>query len=378
MRKFRRKWQRLSMYKKSLILFSLLLVSFSFLILTYVYNSMVIYERNLVDNYIKYVAEKGVLSSEVKSNAFKISPYEKDNASIKDGLTKLFNTDLKIKKNGQESTDNIFAYNLYNEDTLIGTVKLKSKDTYKRMAILTINEWNVEDATFNLDNGIYNYEITVPANYTITVNGKTLGSDILTKSGDVPNLERLTEYVEIEKSNTYTLNNLVYKPKIVIQDEKNEEVEYKIDDNKIVIGKSFKTYKTLEEAKQFIKDDFDILTLAENYSLFLTDDLKGSYHGFDKLMPYLIKDSYMYNMAYTWAHGVDITFVSSHYLKNPIFTNEEVKNIIVYNDVAFSAEVYLEKNMMVSGKLRQDIMHDRLYFVYYDGGYKLVNMEAVK
>ena len=378
MRKLRRKWQRLSMYKKSLILFSLLLISFSFLILTYVYNSMVIYERNLVDNYIKYAAEKGLLSKKVKSDAFKISPYEKDNASIEDGLTKLFNTDLKIKKNGKESTDNIFAYNLYNEDTLIGTVKLKSKDTYKRMAILTINEWNVEDATFNLDNGIYNYEITVPANYTVTVNGKTLGSDILTKSGDVPTLERLTEYVEIEKSNTYTLNNLVYKPKIVIQDEKNEEVEYKIDDNKIVIGKSFKTYKTLEDAKQFIKDDFDILTLAENYSLFLTDDLKGSYHGFDKLMPYLIKDSYMYNMAYTWAHGVDITFVSSHYLKNPIFTNEEVKNIIVYNDVAFSAEVYLEKNMMVSGKLRQDIMHDRLYFVYYDGGYKLVNMEAVK
>ena len=73
----------------------------------------------------------------------------------------------------------------------------------------------------------------------------------------------------------------------------------------------------------------------------------------------------------------DITFVSSHRLKNPIFTNEEVKNFIIYNDNAFSCEVYLEKNMIVSGKDKVDIMHDRLYFIYYEDGYKLVNMESI-
>ncbi len=378
MHKLKRKWQRLSLYKKSLILFTFLLVILTTILLTYVYNSMVIYERNLVDNYINYLATSGKLSENVSEDLFTISSYEKDKAKISDGLNKLFKSSLKTKKNSKESTDDIFAYNLYNEDTLIGTVKLKSKDTYKRMAILTINEWNVTDIKLFLDKGLYNYEITVPANYTVLVNGKTLGNDVLTTSGDVPSLERLTEYIEIEKSNTYNVSNLVYKPEIVIKDENNQNVNYEIKDNKIVIAKEFKTYTTLEEAKSYLKDDFDVLALAENYSLFLTDDLKGSYHGFDKLMPYLIKDSYMYNMAYTWAHGVDITFVSSHYLKNPIFTNEEVKNITVYNDLAFSAEVYLEKNMVVSGKLRQDIMHDRLYFIYYDGGYKLVNMEAIK
>jgi len=86
----------------------------------------------------------------------------------------------------------------------------------------------------------------------------------------------------------------------------------------------------------------------------------------------------MYDMAYGWSHNVDITFVSSHRLKNPVFTNESVKNFIIYNDNAFSCEVYLEKNMVVSGKDKVDVMHDRLYFIYYEGGYKLVDIKSLE
>ena len=128
-----------------------------------------------------------------------------------------------------------------------------------------------------------------------------------------------------------------------------------------------------------IKDDFDILKFAEMYSLFLTDDLAhGVYgHGFSKLSPYLIKDSYMYEMAHGWAYQVDITFVSNHRLKNPTFTNESVSNFIIYNDNAFSCEVNLEKNMTVNNEDRIDKMHERLYFIYYNDGYKLVDMRSI-
>ncbi len=379
MQRLIRKWQRKSLYKKSLILFTILLFILAGILLTYVYNSMVLYERNLVDNYIKYLATSSKITDNIKDNLFEVSKYEKSNAKITDGLKKVFKDDnLKIKKNSKLSNSDIYAYDLYNDDLLISTVSLKSVNSYKRMAILTIEEWNVEDIKTYFDKGIYSYEINIPSNYKVTINGKTLEDDALTSEGDVAGLERLTEYTEIEKSKTYNVNNLVYKPEIKIYDENNQEVKYEVKNGQIKVAKEFKKFKTLEEAQSYIKDNFDIMAFAKNYSLFLTDDLEGSYHGFSTLLPYLIKDSYMYQMAYNWSHNVDITFVSSHRLKNPVFTNERVENFIIYNDNAFSSEVYLEKNMVVSGKDKQDVMHDRLYFIYYEGGYKLVNMEAIK
>ena len=376
MAKLFRKWQQKSLYKKSLILYTLLLVVCGFFILVYVFNSMVLYERNLVDNYIKYLATSGKLTEDVKDDLFTISKYEKSNAKISDGIKKLYKSDdLKIKKNTKLSKDEVYAYDLYNNDKLISTVSIKSVNSYKRMAILTIDEWDVVDYQNYFDKGIYAYEIKVPEKYTIKINGNTLSKDDITKEGDVAGLERLTEYVEIEKSKTYEVNNLVYKPEIVILDENNKEVDYKVEYNKINVTKEFREIKTLEDAKSYIKDDFDILKLAENWSLYLTNDLSG---GLNTLMPYLIKDSYYYTMAYNWSRNIDRTFVSSHRLKNPVFTNEVVEDFIIYNDNAFSCKVYLEKNMVVSGKDKQDIMNDRLYFIYYDGGYKLVNMEAIK
>ena len=370
-----RKWQRSSLYKKSLILFTILLCILSGILLSYVYNSMVIYERNLVDNYIKYLATSGKLTEDVKDNLFEISKYEKSNAKISDGLKKLYQSDnLKIKKNSKLSKDEVFAYDLYNNDKLISTVSIKSTNSYTRMAILKIDEWKIVDYQNYFDKGIYAYEIKVPTNYKVYVNNQELDNSLIVKEGDVEGLERLTDYIEIEKSKTYEVNNLVYKPEIKIVDENNKEVTYQEEDNKIIVTKKFKKINTLDEAKKEIKDNFDILKLAENWSLYLTNDLNG---GFYSLTPYLIKDSYYYNQAYNWSRNVDRTFVSNHRLKNPVFTNEEIKNFIIYNDNAFSCEVYLEKNMVVSGQDKQDIMHDRLYFIYYNDGYKLVNMEAI-
>ena len=376
MAKLFRKWHKKSLYKKSLMLFTLFLLVCGFFIIVYVYNSMVLYERNLVDNYIKYLATSGKLTEDVKDDLFTVSKYEKSNAKISDGIKKLYKSDdLEIKKNIKLSKDEVYAYDLYNNDKLISTVSIKSVNSYKRMAILTIDEWDVVNYQNYFDKGIYAYEIKVPSNYTVKVNGNTLSNDDVTKEGDVEGLDRLTEYVEIEKSKTYEVNNLVYKPEIKILDENNKEVDYTEEDNKINVTKEFKEIKTLEDAKNYIKDDFDILKFAENWSLYLTNDLSG---GLSTLMPYLIKDSYYYTMAYNWSRNVDRTFVSSHRLKNPVFTNEVVEDFIIYNDNAFSCKVYLEKNMVVSGKDKQDIMNDRLYFIYYEGGYKLVNMEAIK
>ena len=378
MRRLIRGFKRASLYKKSLFLFTSTLIILGGIFLGYVWNSMVIYERSLVDNYIKYLASSGKLTQKIDDNLFEISKYEKKNTKITEGVKKIFKKDnLIIKKNTKESAGDIFVYDLLMNDKVISTVSLKNSNTYTKMAILTINEWDIDSIKTNFDEGIYNYEISIPANYKLYINDTEVENKDILKEGDVEGLERLTEHIEINKSKTYKINNLVNEPDIRILDEKDKNIEFKIDGNKIIITKEFLKIEKLEDAKEYIKDDFDVLKLAENWSLFLTDDLAGSYHGFNKLTPYLIEDSYMYEMAYGWSHNVDITFVSSHRLKNPIFTNEEVKNFIIYNDNAFSCEVYLEKNMIVSGKDKVDIMHDRLYFIYYEDGYKLVNMESI-
>ena len=376
--KLGRKFRRLSPYKKGLVIFSSILIIISIAFLGYVYRSMVLYERNLVDNYIKYLATSGKLSEDISEDLFVISDYEKSNAKISDGVKKLFKSeDLVIKKNSKESSDDIYAYDLKINDKVISTVFLKSVNTYKKMAILTINEWEIVDSKNDFSNGLYNYEITIPTDYELYINDKLVSDDDITKEGDVEGLERLTTYIEIDKNKTYEINNLVYEPEIIIKDSDKLEVSYQTKDNKIEVKKEFIEVENLEDAKKYLKEDFDIMSLAEKWSLFLNDDLSGSYHGCFQLTPYLITDSYMYEMAYGWSHNVDITFVSSHRLKNSVFTNESIKNFIIYNDLAFSCEVYLEKNMVVSGKDKVDVMHDRLYFIYYDGSYKLVNMESI-
>ena len=257
----------------------------------------------------------------VTENLFEISKYEKNNAKITDGVKKVLKSDkLEIKKNSKESSDEVFTYDLKINDKLISKVSLKSTDTYTRMAILTINEWEVVESENYFTEGIYNYEITIPSNYKLYINDIEADNGDILKEGDVEGLERLTKHIEIQKSKTYKINNLVYEPSINIVDENNKKIDYEIKDNKIVVDYDFKEIEKLEDAKKYIKDDFNILELAENWSLFLTDDLSGSYHGFHRLTPYLLENTYMYEMAYGWSHNVDITFVSSHSLKNKAFS----------------------------------------------------------
>lgn len=378
MGKLSRKWKRKSNYTKSLILSTILFLLLGCIFLGYVYNSMIIYERNLVDNYIKYLASSGKLTENIDDNLFEKSKYEKGNAKITDGIKKILKSDkLVIKKDTKESKDGIFVYNLSVNDKIISTVSIKSINTYTRMAILTIDEWEVKNIKTYFDKGVYSYEITIPSNYKLKINNKDAESEDIVSDGDVKGLERLTKYIEINKSKTYEINNLIYEPNIKILDENGKEVKYEAKDGKIIVSKDFKKIESLEEAKNSLKKEFDILKLAENYSLFLTNDLGGPITGFNKLSPYLIKDSYMYEYLHGWATQIDIHFVSNHRLKNPVFTNEKISNFIIYNEDAFSVEIYLEKNMVVNGQDRIDKMHDRLYFIYYDNDYKLVDMKSI-
>ncbi len=372
-----KKFKRKSLYHKSLVIFTALSILLGLVMVSYVYKTAVIYERNLVDNYITYLASSGKLSESVSDSSFKVSSYEKKNAKITDGVKKLYKSDnIKIKKNNKESQNDLFVYDLYNGDKLISTVSLKKSKTYTRMALLTIDEWEVVDTKTYFDEGLFAYEITIPENYELKINDTKAKDEDITDKGDVKGLEELTKYVKINPSVTYKINNLVYEPEIKILDENKKEVKYTVNDNKIVVNKEFKKISNYDDLKGDLKDNFDVLDFAKDWSLYLSKDLSGTNYGFYNLSANLIKDSKKYEFAYNWSHNVDITFTSRHTLKNPPFSNEKVSDCIVYNENAFSCHIYLEKNMVVSGNTLTDTLDDRFYFIYYDGGYKFVDSIA--
>ena len=375
MGKLKRKWKKKSLYKKTLIIFSTFLIMLSVLFLLYVTSTMVEYEESLVDNHIKKIVENGELADLSTIEDFDTNKYETSNMSASKGLKKMLKSsdDIVIEKVANKKN----TYEVFVNDASIATVKLKKVGSTRKMAILTIDKWKVDSIESDFKRGIYYYDINIPTNYKLFINGKSVDDKDITKSSDVSDLDRMTEYVEICKTNYYVMDNFVKKPDIKIEDESGKSVDYEIKDNKIEITKEFKTYDSYDEMKDKLAGDIDVLGLAEKWSLFLTDDLKGPWHGFTELSNYLINDSYMYKMAYNWAHNVDITFVSNHSLKNPIFTNEFVKNCTLYNELAFSCEVNLEKNMRVNGNDKVDKLHDYMYFVYYNGGFKLVDMKSV-
>lgn len=99
----------------------------------------------------------------------------------------------------------------------------------------------------------------------------------------------------------------------------------------------------------------------------MTDDLTGQRHGFYKMEKYLIADSYMHEVAWDWATGVDITFTSPHTLaKNP-FTTADIGNFVAYSDTCFSCDILLEKPMYITrANTVIDTMHSTFYFVLCD------------
>ena len=92
------------------------------------------------------------------------------------------------------------------------------------------------------------------------------------------------------------------------------------------------------------------------------------YVGLWEIRKYLLKDSLFYVKAEEYAKGVDITFVSSHTIENPEYTELEVTDYTEYSDDCFSIHIHFIKNMrLVKGNRRvTSTMDSTFYFIYVD------------
>lgn len=280
------------------------------------------------------------------------------------------------------------VYLVYADGDPLLRVTLRGTNPSTRLGIMSISEWETEDMEFcstafgGALPGVgkrYACRIEAPDIYRVYLNGVELGEEELVgKPVPLEEFQYVAEYVKVPELVTYSVEGLVAEPQIRIRDLSGAEVEFQTKDGRVIADCSFRSNTTGEE----YQDQIDVLHVAKLWSSFLTRDLDGPRYGIGKLLPCLVKDSYLYQMAEKYARSVDITFVSSHSLEG--FTKERVSDYIKYGEDCFSCEVYFEKNMRLTkgGGKRVDVFHNRMYFVYLEEsvakpGWYLADMQAV-
>lgn len=380
-----------SKFKKFLIIYVAILVAIMITFLIYVADSLVKYENNQIDNYIegvikdlKKASKKNKIEKYINTSEIKISELENDKTTINQGFEQLLNSEnITYKLNNEKEQ----IYDIYDGEKLILQVQLDGTETSNRLGLLSFTKWKTEKIEAKMDKGLYTCNILVPNNYEVYINENKLTEENVTERVEEEGLAQISKYLEIPYIVKYEVTNLLKQPKVKILDEKKNNVEYKWEQKTITIPLQVAKTENKEQALNQLAGNIDIMKMAKDWNLYLTDDLEGRLHGFYNISKHLIKDSNLYEYAYKWATGVDITFVSSHTLQNPTFTNEKISNFEIYNENAFSCEVYLEKNMRLksSGRKITDTMNEKMYFAYYDETqdgksnptWKLVNMQSV-
>ncbi len=368
--------KKMTGYKKALLIWFLILLIASEACLIYVSTTLKMYEKGNIEGYMtslikdmKTASNAGNINKYLSYNKVE-SKYEK-NSSFEEGYKELFNeSKLSYKANEKENT-----YDIYADDTMIASVTLDSKKV-RRLGILSFEEYSIKEIETYSKNGIYNIDVYVNSNYDLYINDIKVSDEDLVSKEEIKEYSEVYDKVDLPYENHYKITNLTKKPKIKVMNG-NEEVKV-TNEKSTYYGVSY--FKTDDKSAAFAKltnKDYDPLTFAKNWSLFLTADLPGEKYGLYTLTPNLVEGTALYKRAYSWATNVDITFTSMHTLDKDTFTNVKMNGFTVYNENAFSVDIYLEKNMtLVNGEKRVDTLNDTFYYAYIDGAYRLITMKS--
>ena len=371
----KRRKKKMSLYKKSLTVFALILLILSEAALIYVSTSLKEYENGNIDNYMSFLI-KDMKKSANNKNIQKYlsynnieSIYEKT-PSFEEGYKQLFNESKITYKESDKNT-----YGIYADENIIASVTLNSKPTH-RLGLLSYNKYDISKIETYSKNGIYDVEVYVNSNYDLYINDVKVSEDDLVSKEEIKEYSEAYDKISLPYQNHYKITNLTKKPKITVKDKENS-VNVTNENSTYYALDYFNTNDSEKAFEKLTNKNFDPLEFAKKWSLFLTADLGGERYGLYELTPNLIEGTSIYKRAYNWATQVDITFTSLHSLDKETFTNIKVDNYVVYNELAFSVDIYLEKNMtLINGEKRVDVINDTFYFAYYDGAYRLISMKA--
>lgn len=238
------------------------------------------------------------------------------------------------------------------------------------------------DNVINYEKGVeiplINMLIQAREDYSVQIYGEDIPTHVISVF-DQPEYIHLAEYLpRLPQLNVYRIAVLDENASIIVKDMNDELItlasgQYEFD---------FSNDKNpLDEIPQAVSDEIDVLHVVQNWSLLMSNDLN-----FSQIEEYLLKDSYQYQVAESYAEGVDIQFTSNHTLLNPAFTENNVSNFIWITDECFSVDISFVKHMQLDyGAIIDDSMNERFYFIKADDSddgidnptWKLVSMKEV-
>ncbi|MGN1003906.1 MAG: hypothetical protein ACI4O5_03640 [Oscillospiraceae bacterium] len=200
--------------------------------------------------------------------------------------------------------------------------------------------------------------ITADGRYTVQVGGEPVPERAVIRY-DNPDYATFADYVQdLPQVCDYHIAVLRDDAEITVTDEAGKPVALDPEQS----AYDFTQPKGLETVPEEVSAQVDVLRVAQDWSLFMSNDLAVS-----KIKPYLISTSYQYQVAVRYAASEDSKFFSKHTLASPAFTDSTVTNFVWITDDCFSVDISFVKHMrLYYGAPVDDPMNDRFYFVRYD------------
>ena len=201
--------------------------------------------------------------------------------------------------------------------------------------------------------------ITADERYTVQVMGKEVPAQAVSV-GINPDYAGFADFVKgLPGVASYQIAVLTEDAEITVKD---------IQGNPVTLDKESSVHNLttrpvgLDKVPESVSSEINVLTVAQNWSKFLTRD-----YSYSQIKNVLIPNSNQYEVARKYAQGPDIFYISRHSLGNPPFVNNSVSNFVWITDDCFSVDISFVKRMyLYYGALVEDPMNDRFYFVKYD------------
>ncbi|MBP5684150.1 MAG: hypothetical protein J6X02_02710, partial [Bacilli bacterium] len=296
-------------FRKVLGIYSLILTLLMLLFLVYIFITLENYESNQSATFLRQSLQDLTDQQLLKY----LSENNQDTKLLNDYKELIDSKDLEFVKDGED------VFNAVINDRVLFTIKTKVIGEKTKLGLLTYQEREVTEITPNLERGLIYYDVIVPTNFEIYLDGK---KQDIEPTGKEKYKDLSFMYYEdvMPYLGTYEINNLKGEPEITVKDSLGKDVKLTKKNYKYTTDFRYYEADTLEDAEKILGDEVDVSSIAHNWSLFLTRDLTGPSYGLNTITSYLVPDTDLYKQANAWAHSVDITFTSKHTLTNPIFT----------------------------------------------------------
>ena len=284
-----------------------------------------------------------------------------------EGVTKI--TYLK-NENSHGSSKQI--YNIYADDRLVALMTIEGTVKEKKLAgLLSIVDWKISKIEPALSVQTHSYTISVPSDYAVSVNGKTLDKNNLIKTvnNENPDLELIKQYVEVAAGSTsiFRVQNLVNAPEIKIKDASGADVAFTPDDKGNITVAGASSAASEPELTDEVKNrSLEMIQVWQRF--LLAEYISEANRGLARVKPYVIAGSAYDKQAEEYSKNVDITFISDHTVGNPEFSDVVTDQYKVYSDKCYSLHISYKKNMHLTrtGENTTDDIDMIIYYVYYD------------